>query len=109
MSGLHPQQKSLSRLPSIPEFPGLLVRLVHQKREYLDPVSVSPKTSIIQRALIRSALIVISNDGNNMELCVCHSHPSPAVLLPLVRCVQFCLAPVSGAGESVGVVKLMKG
>lgn len=47
-SGLHPQQKSLSRLPRIPEFTVLLVRLLHRKREYLDPVSISPKTSIIQ-------------------------------------------------------------
>lgn len=47
-SGLHPQQKCVSRLPRIPESTVLLVRLLLRKREYLDPVRISPKTSIIQ-------------------------------------------------------------
>lgn len=66
-----------------PKFLVLLAGLVHK---YLDPVSVSWKTSIMQAGLIRSALIAISNDGNNMDLCVCHPHPSP--LLPLEPRVQ---------------------
>lgn len=71
VSGLRPAQKSLSRLPLVAQnFPLLLVRRLHRTSEYLDPVSVSLKTSIMQTDLIRSALITISNDGNNMKLCV---------------------------------------
>lgn len=86
-------QKSLSWLSCIPEFPVLLVRRLHRTRKYLDPVSISLKTSIIQTGLIRSALIAISNDGNNMKPCVCHPHPSLSFLVVLKCCVQFCPAP----------------
>lgn len=94
--------KSLCHVsPRIPKFPVLLVRRLHRTREYLDPVSISLKTSIMQTGLIRSALIAISNDGNNMKLCVRHPHPSPAVVLLLQCCVQFCPAPCLSCLELV--------
>lgn len=40
----------------------------------------------MQASLIRSALIAISNDGNNMDLWVCHPHPS--LLLALQPCLK---------------------
>lgn len=113
VSGLRPAQKSLSRLPLVAQhFPLLLVRRLHRTSEYLDPVSISPKTSIMQTGLIRSALITISNDGNNMKLCV--------FVLPALPCRRRCwraayavpsrsVSVMSGAGELVGAVMAMKG
>lgn len=113
VSGLRPTQKSLSRLPLVAQnFPLLLVRRLHRTSEYLDPVSISPKTSIMQTGLIRSALITISNDGNNMKLCV--------FVLPALPCRRRCwraaytvlsrsVSVMSGAGELVGAVMVMKG
>lgn len=67
------------------------------KREYLDPVSVSWKASIIQTGLIRSALIAILNNGNDVKYYVCASHPSLCCLAVLPSSVP----ATSGAGEWV--------
>lgn len=72
-SGLRSSQSALLRLPR--KFPVLLAGLVRRPRQYLDPVSVSWKTSIMEAGLIRSALIAISNDGNNVEFVI-PTHPS---------------------------------
>lgn len=72
-SGLRSSQSALLRLPR--KFPVLLAGLVCRPRQYLDPVSVSWKTSIMEAGLIRSALIAISNDGNNVEFVI-PTHPS---------------------------------
>lgn len=74
---------SVTSLPLVSQnFPLLLVRRLHRTSEYLDPVSISLKTSIMQTGLIRSALITISNDGNNMKLCV--------FVLPALPCRRRC-------------------
>lgn len=57
-------------LPCIPECPVLLV--LWKQGEYLDPVSVSLQTTIIQSILIESALIAVSSNGHSMNSCVCH-------------------------------------
>lgn len=56
-------------------------------KKYLDPVSASLQTIITQNSLIKSALIAISSDENNMNLCICYSHPSHVVCSSLLLCV----------------------
>lgn len=68
-----------------------------QKERVSGPCQYFPKDLNYTDWLIRSALIAISDDRNNMKLCVCHTHPSLAVL----RCVQFCPAPCPSCLELV--------
>lgn len=61
-----------------------------ERKKCLEPVSVSLKTSVIQAHLIRSALIAISNDGNNMKRCVCCPHPAPSAIEVLRTVSHVC-------------------
>lgn len=79
-----------------------------QKERVSGPCQNFPKDLNYTDWLIRSALIAISNDRNNMKLCVCHTHPSLAAVAPCTI-LSGSMSDMSGAGERVGVVPVMNG